>query len=38
MHDDPRLTRARARHIVVRVLIRRMPVDVIDADQLAIII
>ena len=38
MHDDPRLTRGRARRIAVRVPIRRMPVIVIDADRLAIII
>ena len=38
MHGDPRLTRARARRMYVRVPIRRMPVVVIDADQSAIII
>ena len=38
MHDDPGLTRARARRIVVRVPIQRMPVLVIDADRSAIIL
>ena len=38
MHGDRRRTRARARRIVVRVLIRRMPVVAIDANQLANII
>ena len=38
MHGNPRLTRARARRMYVRVPIRRMPVVVINAVRLAIII